>query len=280
MTPRRIALGAAAAVAALLLFAVLTLLFVPNRDLQGFVERAAARQGYTLAVTGLGKALPLGITARRMELADGRGPLLVLDEPAIRLNLLPLLAGRVRLACTARVGGGDLDARATVSGAGALQLSARGVRVEEIPWFQTVAGTRAKGKMALELDAAGPLAKASGTARLEVKDADLRGVAIHGVPLPDAGYDTVRGALKIAGGTATLESFALQGPSLYVRLKGTVTLAESLGASPLAMTLELMPKPAYLEDQKLVFLLLSRYLVTPGQFAVPVTGTFAAPRIQ
>ncbi len=280
MTPRRVITRAAGVIAGLLLFLFLTLHFIPNRALQGVAERAAAREGYTLAITGFGKAFPVGIKAHRIEIASEKGPLLVLDGPVIRLQLLPLMIGKVRLHCAARVGGGDLDAVATISGPGRLRLDGSGIRTEDIPWFRTVAGARVKGKMGFELDAAGPLSKADGSVRVEVKGADLKGVAIHGVPLPDAGFDTVRGALKITGGTATLESFALQGPSMYMRLKGTVTLGNSLGASPINMTLEMMPQPAFLEDQKLVFLLLARYMVTPGQYAVPITGTFAAPVIR
>jgi len=280
VTPRRACAVVAGAVAGLLLLTLITLLFVPNRDLRRIVERAAAQQGFTLAITGFGKAFPLGIKARRIEIANEQGALLVLDSPAVRLSLLPLLAGKVQLHGSAHVGGGVLDADVTVSGPGRLHLAGSGMRIEEIPWFQTVAGAQVMGKMGLDVDASGPPMKAAGSARVEVKEVDLKGINIHGVPLPDAGFDTVRGALKIAGGTATLESFALQGPSMYVRLKGTVTIGASLGASPLAMTLEMMPKPAFLEDQKLIFLLLARYLVTPGQYAVPITGTLASPIIR
>jgi hypothetical protein len=41
-----------------------------------------------------------------------------------------------------------------------------------------------------------------------------------------------------------------------------------------------MPKPGFLESQKFVFLLLTKYLTTPGHYQIPVRGTLAKPVIQ
>jgi hypothetical protein len=41
-----------------------------------------------------------------------------------------------------------------------------------------------------------------------------------------------------------------------------------------------MPKPEFLEGQKFVFLLLTKYLTTPGHYQIPVRGTLAKPVIQ
>jgi hypothetical protein len=50
-------------------------------------------------------------------------------------------------------------------------------------------------------------------------------------------------------------------------------------AAPLNVTLEMMPKPEFLIQQKLVFLLFARFLVTPGHYRIPITGTLQEPKI-
>jgi type II secretion system protein N len=83
--------------------------------------------------------------------------------------------------------------------------------------------------------------------------------------------------IALNGGDATIESFTLQGDGLYVRLKGNIRPGPSLAAAPLEITMELMPKPDFLEKQKFVFLLLAKYLDTPGHYRIPVRGSLGKP---
>ena len=78
--------------AALLLFAIFIIIFTPAATLQGVVDRAFKSAGYTFRAAEFGKALPLGIKARNLELADERGVLFRADDAVVRLRLLPLLA--------------------------------------------------------------------------------------------------------------------------------------------------------------------------------------------
>jgi type II secretion system protein N len=107
----------------------------------------------------------------------------------------------------------------------------------------------------------------------------MTGLKISGVPLPDADYPEVQGVLRAGSGTITLTSFTLQGEGIYSRIKGDMPLVGTLGAAPLNLTIELMPKPEFLEKQKFVFLLLAKYLATPGHYEIPLRGTLSSPRI-
>jgi len=40
-----------------------------------------------------------------------------------------------------------------------------------------------------------------------------------------------------------------------------------------------MPKPEFLEKQKLVFLLLAKFMSAPGVYRVPIKGTMLKPEI-
>jgi hypothetical protein len=61
-----------------------------------------------------------------------------------------------------------------------------------------------------------------------------------------------------------------------MRLSGDIPNGDVFNA-PLNLILEIMPQPEYWERQKLVFLLLSKFMVSPGNFRIPIRGTLLKP---
>ena len=277
--PRPLLIGAATC-CGLFVFLALTLLFIPDRELQGIAARLLAQEGYTLQAASFRKAFPLGIAVRGLTLASNEGKLLALDEATVRLRLLPLLTGRANLALTARIGTGRLTGETTLGRQPALRFQVSDLPLESIPFFTTRTGAQVKGLLRGrgEISGSGPASR--GEIQLEAKGAEIRGVRIGEMPLPDASYPTIQGMLRIGGGKTILESFTLQGEGLFVRLKGELPITLPLAAAPLNLTLELMPKPEFLEKQKFVFLLLVKYLSSPGHYQVPIRGTLGKPLIQ
>jgi type II secretion system protein N len=271
---------AAGSLGALLLFVIFVIIFTPAGAMQGLLERALGSAGYTFSAGEFGKALPLGIKARKVEIADERGVLFKADEAVVRLRLLPLLTGKVSFGYWAGIGGGEIAGDFSPNRGGEMDFQITRLRLEDIPFISTATGTRARGELNAEGNFRGIGSKAVGEARLEIKGLELANVKIGEMPLPDAAYDLARGAMKVIGGKAVIESATLQGEGLYVRLKGDFPVTAPLGAAPLNLTLDLMPKPEFMERQKFVFLLLARYLVSPGNYRLPVTGTLAHPTIQ
>jgi type II secretion system protein N len=261
----------------LCLFLALTILFFPAGAIKGVIDELLAREGYSLQTASFGKALPLGIKARGVVLASERGRLLTADEFTARLRLLPLLRGRLAAGITIRTGGGSVAAELGSGGESTVRFG--DISLETVPFFTTIAGAQVKGLLRGSGKLQGAGAKARGSLQLEVVGADLRGMKIGETPLPDAGYRTVQGALRIGGGKAELESLTLQGDSLYVRLKGDFPLTAPIAAAPLNLTLELMPKPEFLEQQKFIFLLLAKYLASPGHYQIPIRGVLARPSL-
>lgn len=266
--------------AALLILVIFVIIFIPAMELKGVIDRGLAEEGYTLRAAEFGKALPLGLKAKGAELSDGRGVLLRADKAVIRLRLLPLLAGKISMGYRAEIGGGAVRGDFSPSAGGEAHVEIDHLRLEDIPFFPAVTGAAVKGDLQAEGSFHGSGEKAAGSARLEVKGVDLSGVKIGGMPLPDASYDLVRGALKVNGGKAFLESVTLEGKGLYVRLSGDFPVITPLGTAPLNLNLELMPKPDFLEKQKFIFLLLAKYQTSPGAYRIPVRGTLAKPAIQ
>jgi type II secretion system protein N len=277
MTPRRWLYTAACIPAALGLILILAICFIPARQLQEVIVRGLASEGYTFHSARFNKAFPLGFTARQVEIGNERGPLLKADILTLRLKILPLLVGDLKMAGQARIGNGWIDGVWSRRNGGDIQ--AQGVRLEDIPFFPTVTGASAKGIMQIEARLRGQQAATRGEIKLDVKGAELAGVKIGETPLPDASYQQIQGMLRLAGGKAVLESFTLQGEGLYVRLKGDFPITAPLANSPLNLTLELMPKPEFLERQKFVFLLLTKYLTSPGHYEISIKGVLARPAL-
>ena len=270
----------AAAAGGTLLFLLLTLAFIPDRTLEQAVSSALTANGFTFKAKSFGKALPLGVKGKRLEIGTDAGPVLILDEAAVRLRVLSLLTGRVAFSVAGRIGGGDISGSITVAPQKAVTLAIKDLPLESVPFFSTVAGTQAKGLARINVTLQGTGPKAKGTVQLQVRGAELSGIKIGEMPLPDASYREIQGMLRVAGGKASLESFSLQGDGLYVRLSGHMPLSTPVAASPLNLNLELMPKPEFMERQKFVFLLLVKYLVSPGHYQVPIRGTLAKPLLQ
>jgi type II secretion system protein N len=267
-------------VSALLLFMVLTIIFIPASGIRDAIARGLERQGYTMRTSQFGKAFPLGLKARDLEISDDRGSLVRLDRVSARLSLPALCIGRIVIHYHAEIGKGTIDGDVSPMRNSRLSLDLEHVQLEDIPLFRTVTEAQVKGDLNANADVRGTQGIYRGELRLWVRKAVLNGVKIGGMPLPDASYDTIQGMCRVNAGKVNLESFTLQGKGLYVRLKGEMTVASRYGSAPLNLTLELMPKPEFLESQKFVFLLLTKYLTTPGHYQVPIRGTLAKPVIQ
>jgi len=280
MTRGKIASQIGFPVAALLLFVALTLLFIPNRAILDAINRGLAGQGLTLSASEFGKAFPLGIGGRGWTLSSGKGKLLTMESVSLKLRLAPLLAGKLVFSLDAGAGSGRITATASTAENGSLRLAISGLNLEQVPFFSTVAGARAAGIVNGQAEMNDAKGKGSGFIKLDAQGVELQGIKIGATPLPDATYQTVQGMIRISGGGATIESFTLQGSSLYARLKGSILPGGNLQAAPLNMTLELMPKPDFLDKQKFIFLLLAKYLDTPGHYQIPIKGVLGKPAME
>jgi type II secretion system protein N len=262
-----------------LLFIFLTTLFVPADLLLKAANRGLSQYDLKLDAVSFSKALPLGIKGSGFILSSPEGELLKVRKGRLSLELLPLLTGKLVFTVDAEIGSGSFNSSLSLLRSPYTQITVKNVRLEDIPFFQTVAGIKAAGILSGNLATTGIVAKAKGAVQLEVQGAELSGIKIGEMPLPDAAYRTVQGMIRINGGKGVIESFTLQGDEIYARLKGGLPLADPLPATPLDLQLEIMPKPALLEKQKLIFLVLLKYQDTPGHYLIPVRGTLGKPQV-
>jgi type II secretion system protein N len=264
--------------ATLVLFLLFFYLLFPTGKIDVVVAQALTRQGVTLS-PAVHKTLLPGLAWDNLLLSSEQGALLSCRRLQVRPLLLPLLVGRAVVSGKATIGKGHLDVRYALNGRAALNLDADGIALADIPFFSSVLGAKAAGNLwsqgTLQRGAKG----LSGDLKLEVKQLEFSGVKLGAFPLPDAAGMRVQGMIRVGDGKARLESFTLAGDGIYMRLSGDLPTGANAAVTPLNMILEIMPKPEFLEKQKLVFMLLARFMTSPGVYTVPIRGTLLKPAI-
>ncbi len=262
----------------LALFLLFLYLFFPVSRINAMIDRNLAEQRLTLA-PGAHKTVLPGLVWKDAVLASEQGTLLRFNRLELRPLLLPLLTGRTVLKSRSVVGSGQLRVEYGLRGEQLLALEADNIRLEALPVFQTVLGGSAAGTMR----SSGAIRRSQkglqGEIRLEVNQLELAGVRLGGFALPDAAGLTCQGMVQIRDGVARLESFTLQGNGVHMRLSGNLPMGARAAFAPLNLTLEIMPKAEFLESQKLVFLLLAKFMTSPGVYRLPVRGTLLKPEI-
>ena len=256
------------------IFPALVICFIPAVQVEALLQRLLAQQGYTFTAGRFGKAFPLGITAGEVTIADQRGALLQLDRLELRFPLIPILTGTPTLSVDGIIGNGTISLLWSLGKRGGLSADIAGLSLERIPFFRSVVGATVKGVFRGEARLTGTLPRMNGTIKLEVKGAELADMKIGEMPLPAVSNETIQGMLRVSEGRGRVESLTVEGSGLYARLSGEIPLTAS---APLELILELMPKADFLERQKLVFLLLVKYLDSPGHYRLPLRGTLAKP---
>jgi type II secretion system protein N len=167
-----------------------------------------------------------------------------------------------------------------VTGSPSVQLNADRLELAEMPLFKTVLGaSRIGGLLQSDGFAARGAGGWNGELKIDISRLEFSGIRMGAFALPDAANLHSRGMVRLTGGRARLESFTLEGEGLYMRLSGDVPVGGSALSAPLNLVLEIMPKPDFLENQKLVFMMLAKFMVSPGVYRVPIAGTLLKPQI-
>ncbi|MHB8056564.1 MAG: type II secretion system protein GspN [Desulfuromonadaceae bacterium] len=278
MKSARLVRTGALVAAGLVLFLLFSYLLLPTERIDTAITRALSQQGLTLS-PAVHKTLLPGLAWDEMLLSSEQGPLLSCRRLQVRALLLPLFVGRAVLSGGATIGKGKLDVKYALNGKEALELYSEGISLADIPMINSVLGAKAAGN----LWAKGALQRGpkglSGDLRLEIKQLEFSGVRIGAFPLPDAAGLKTQGMIRVSEGKARLESFTIEGDGIYMRLSGDIPSGANAAVTPLNMSLEIMPKPDFLEKQKLVFMLLARFMSSPGVYKIPISGTLLKPQI-
>ncbi|MDD2273320.1 MAG: type II secretion system protein GspN [Desulfuromonadaceae bacterium] len=262
----------------LVLFLLFCYLLFPTGRIDSVLAQALSQQGLTLSPT-VHKTLLPGLAWDDMLLSSEQGPLLRCRRLQVRALLLPLFVGRAVLSGEATIGKGQLDINYALNGKDAMDIDSEGISLADIPFIKSVMGAQAGGNVWLH----GTLQRGpkglSGDLKLEIKQLEFSGVRLGAFSLPDAANLKTQGMVRVRDGKARLESFTIEGDGIYMRLSGDIPSDANAAVTPLNMSLEIMPKPDFLEKQKLVFMLLAKFMASPGVYKVPIRGTLLKPQI-
>jgi type II secretion system protein N len=250
-------------------------IFIPAKRVNGIINRHLEKQELSLAPAAHKSLLP-GLAWDSPVLSSPQGALVSCDMFTLRPLLLPLLAGRIKLGAYATVRGGHLDLEYGLNGRQALAVDSSGINLADIPLFKSVLSARVAGILWIKGAASRSSKGLNGEVRLEIQKLEFSGVKLGGLSLPDAANLHSQGMIRISDDRLRLESFTIQGEGVYMRLSGDIPNGDVFNA-PLNLILEIMPQPEYWERQKLVFLLLSKFMVSPGNFRIPIRGTLLKP---
>jgi type II secretion system protein N len=278
MPRSRLIQGGALAFGALLLFIVCTYIFFPISRINAAINQTLATQGLTLSPDAYKTILP-GLGWDSPKISSEQGTLLRFDRLKIQPRLLSLLTGRITVDTMATLGNGSLALEYGVTGNRALALRADKIDFADIPFFKTVLGARSGGSLWSEGVVLRGAQGLNGELKLTIKQLEFSGLKLGAFPLPDVSQLASQGMVRITNGIARLESFSLQGDGIYMRLSGDIPSGANAANAPLGLVLEIMPKPEFLEKQKLVFLLLAKFMASPGVYRVPIKGTLLKPEI-
>jgi len=270
--------GAVLTCAWLMLFLVSIYLFFPSRRINAAIDQTLSSQGLSLTPAAHKTVLP-GLGWDNALLSSRQGPLLRFDRVSARPLLLRLLTGRAVLGSAASLGAGRMNLVYTMSGEQQVQVSVDSLALADMPFFKTVLGARVGGSLWSEgLVTRGPQGW-NGELKVEISRLEFSGIRMGAFPLPDAANLSSKGMVRITNGKARLESLTLQGEGVYMRLSGELPLGINADTAALELLLEIMPKPEFIEKQRLVFLLLTKFMASPGVYRVPIKGTLLKPEI-
>jgi type II secretion system protein N len=261
-----------------LLFLLAVYFFFPVQKLEQWVMMVLESQSLTIS-PGLKKQFIPGLSWVKPVLSSDQGALVRCDRLGFQPQLWPLLSGRAVVRASAVLGNGRITADYGLTGKQALVLDVNGVGLADIPFFKTALGASAAGSLWSEGRFSRSAKGLNGELKVDIKQMELAGIKLGGFPLPDVANLHAQGMVRILDSQARLESFTLQGEGIFMRLSGAVPTGASAMNTPLDLVLEIMPKPEFMEKQKLVFLLLIKFMTSPGVYKVPIRGTVLKPVI-
>jgi type II secretion system protein N len=265
-------------VAGLFLLLGLIYLFLPIDRINSLITRYLEGQGLALSPAAHKTVVP-GLAWNNLLLSSSQGTLVSCERLAIRPLLGPLLVGRLKLGASGIVRDGRFDLEYGLNGKEAFSLDSDGINLADIPFFKTILSAKVGGNLWIKGAALRSPKGLNGELRFELKQLEFSGVKLGGFSLPDAANLRSQGMIRITDGRLRVESFTLQGEGLHMRISGEIPSGDNAVNAPINLILEIMPKPDFMERQKLVFMLLTKFMISPGNFRIPIHGTLLKPAI-
>lgn len=274
---RRLAIISVLAVLGAVIF-VLTLFHLIPADMMRSWLDAAVREatGLTVEAGSFVRKFPLGIELAPVRLVDGSGRGVVrLDSLRADLNPLGLVTG-LRVDFRGAAGDGNISGSASAGlFSKAAEAEARGVPFAYLEAL-SAAGVRLDGAFdgvfSIRI-----IKKGCPRGRVRMEGTGIRGAELEfrGIPLPVDDIDEAGLAAEFGDCRLRLDGVWLEGGSLSARVQGEIRMERPASASPVDLTVELVPGEG-LRNKEFVMGLLSRYRKSGNYYSIPVKGTLGS----
>lgn len=276
MTRRNILITCAALVVGCLFMPILVWQMIPDQAIRQFLTRTLASQGLNLQARQLGTTFPIGLKVTGLSIGDGTTPYLTMEQVSAKLRLLPLFTGKLAINLEGRLNTGTASATVTLYPSTQGTLLINNLEIASIPAVRNAIEGTIKGTLNLEAAFRRTSGSVTGDAKLRINSLSLSGAKLSSMPLPDLTVPETRGLLKLNGPAIDITNLGMQAKGIYLRLSGKLPLTP---AAPLNLTLDLMPSAELMERQKSVFLIMFPYMMAPGHYRLPISGSFSNPQI-
>jgi len=234
---------------------------VPEALITNLIEGAMRDDNLHLRVTDMHKGLFYDFSCGSVTLTKNDKPLLSVENIEGRINPLSLLLLNLNVLFNGDLSKGKVNGGIDLfRGKSHVNVAVKGAELKGMPFFGLL-GIEGQGTLSGDIN----IRNAKGAVTFSVSDARFSRITFAGVAVPLEVFTGGRGAMKVDGSTLRIQSFALEGEGIYARLKGDVA------AGKMNLTMELMPEKTF-KDRNLVFMMLTKYQVSPGYYSIPLTG--------
>lgn len=273
---KKLAVASVLTVAGFIIFSLTLFHLIPAHLYESWLsETIRDRSGLRVESASFSTAFPLAFRFEGLKIYDGAGnEMLRMDSLKAGMNPLGLFSG-LRIDIEGEASGGQVSGKASAGLFGSsFDIEAKGVGFEAVSALGS-AGVKLDGAfdavLAVKMESGCPKGslKANG---VEFREAEL---SFRGFPLPIGSVEEAGLSAEFFNCGVRLDGLWIESEDLSARIKGGMKIASPVSASPVDMTIELVPGDGMLEKHYLLSLI-SPYKRSANYYSIPVKGTLGS----
>lgn len=241
----------------------LWIIAVSEDTITAAIKNSVSTERFRIEMDRLKKGLFYSLSIDMVELKGRNGTLFYIEEVSGKINPLYLFLLRHKSSFRGKIN------RGIISGAFSIGRNKRSISIEidnvdikDIPYLERIA---LKGRGVLS--ARFVIENYCGNIKFALSDAQLETFVFSGINIPMEMFNKAQGVASIKGNIIEINSFSLEGPGIYGRVKGRVkdNVAD--------LSLEIMPEPSA-QERFLMLAFIDKYKVSPGYYVIPIKHSF------
>ena len=244
----------------LTVFLILVWLFaIPNELIQQKMEDAVSQSGdgtMALSVEGISKGIFFSLYADTINLSIDNKPALSINDLSINFTPRHLNTGKLAFLVRGKIGTGTIEGILMPPMKGNFNID--NVDLNSIPYLNRF-GMNVTGHLSSDIK----LNNEKVEAIFNVPDLNIGNPDVTVIPLINT-FRRMQGSVQLDGNDLQVNSISLEGEKGFARLKGQIK------NGLVNMTLELMPVERSLNT--LESMIIGKYIVSPGYYAIPING--------